>query len=216
MRCPRCNNSGLSIDAQCDCRPVGGRSRTVATKRVPTRGFVILRRIVICVFTVFGTLGIFYFSLIFTADPLKPEQVDQIERAITVIEKSGFTAEAFYLRNFAAFRGSDNWLNASIAKEGAYAATNFPFAIITVYPDFFTYTADDTERAAILLHEVKHIEGADERDAYAFVWKHKKELGWTHENYGNSVPWKEIRNQTREYAPYLFVCEFNELGDCTE
>lgn len=171
---------------------------------------------VICVFTILATLGTFYLSLIVTGDSLAPNEHVHIESAITKLEKSGFTAEAFYLRHFAVFRGTDNWLNASVAKESAYAATNFPFGVITVYPDFFTYTMDDTERAAILLHEVKHVEGEDEKGAYAFVWENKKELGWTKDRYSNSVAWKEIRNQTREYAPNLFVCEFNEMGDCTQ
>lgn len=216
MKCDRCNKSCLRADAQCTCDPAVKRVRTVATRRFTNRGVVIFRRVVICVFTVFGTLGAFYFSLIVTGDPLKPGQQIQIDKAINVIEKSGFTAEAFYLRHFAVFRGSDNWLNASVAKEGAYAATNYPFAVITVYPDFFTYTADETERAAILLHEVKHIEGANEPEAYEFVWKNKKLIGWTEEKYGSSIPWKEIRKQTREYVPSLFVCEFNEMGDCAE
>ncbi len=155
-------------------------------------------------------------SLVFSAEPLNAEQHAKVNAAITVLEKNGFTAETFYLRHFAVFRGSDNWLNGTVAKENAYAATNFPFGIITIYPDFFSYTGDDIERAAILLHEVKHLEGADEKEAYEFVWKRKSEIGWVKEKYRGSVVWKEIRNQTKEYVPNLFVCEFNEYHDCAE
>ena len=80
-----------------------------------------------------------------------------------VLKEKGFTDEAFLLEHVAVFRGNDNWLNASVEKESAYAATNFPFEIVTIYPDFFKYPKDDIERAAILLHESKHLEGKDEK-----------------------------------------------------
>jgi hypothetical protein len=87
---------------------------------------------------------------------------------------------------------------------------------MTIYPDFFTYPVDETERAAILLHEAQHLKGADEKEAYEFVWKNRKRLGWTKEIYGNSVIWLNVRKQTREVAPELFVCPANEYADCTE
>lgn len=176
----------------------------------------VAKRIVFCAGVVlFVVLG-FYFSLIISADALQAEEHAKIDRAIEILEKSGFTAEAFYLRNFAAFRGSDNWLNSFVAKENAYAATNFPFAIITVYPDFFTYTADDTERAAILLHEAVHLQGGDESEAYSLVWTRKRELGWSEDKYADSIAWQEIRKQTAEYVPNIFVCEFKKFNDCSE
>lgn len=191
----------------------GNRIVNSSTNRLkPT----IVRRIVICLGSVIAIVLAFYYSLIATAQPLAQDEQAQVEAAINIIETRGFTAEAFYLRKFAVFRGGDNWLNSTVAKENAYAATNFPFAVITLYPDFFTYTYDDTERAAILLHEVKHLEGLDEKGAYSFVWKRKKEIGWTRDKYRGSIAWKEIRKQTREHAPNLFVCEFNEFNDCTE
>lgn len=114
------------------------------------------------------------------------------------------------------YRADDNWLNASVDKENAYAATNFPFEVMTIYPDFFNYPVDDTERAAILLHEAQHLKGADEKEAYEFVWKNRKKLGWTKEKYGSSIIYQNVRRQTREYAPQLFVCNLNEYADCTE
>jgi hypothetical protein len=103
-----------------------------------------------------------------------------------------------------------------VAKESAYAATNFPFEILTLYRDFFTYPADDTERAAILLHEAKHLAGKNEHDAYEYVWKHRKQLGWTSDKYYTSPVWQGIRKQTKDNVPLLFVCDFNEGGDCTQ
>ena len=107
-------------------------------------------------------------------------------------------------------------MNASVAKENAYAATNFPFEIITLYPDFFTYPADDTERAAILLHEARHLRGKDEADAYRFVWEHRKQLGWIEKQYSGSAVWRNVRQQTHETVPDLFVCDKNINGDCDE
>lgn len=136
--------------------------------------------------------------------------------SIDVLEKRGFTNEAFMLRRLAVFRSSDNWLNASVEKENAFAATNFPFEIVTIYPDFFTRTANDIERAAILLHEAKHLQGADEKEAYEFVWRNRKKIGWTNEKYGSSTFWGEIRKQTKDFVPALFVCDVNAFSDCTE
>jgi hypothetical protein len=87
---------------------------------------------------------------------------------------------------------------------------------MTLYPDFFTVPLDDTERAAILLHEAKHLQGKDEKAAYEFVWKNRKQLGWTSDKYKNSEIWQNVRNQTRQYSPYLFVCGDKEAGDCSE
>jgi hypothetical protein len=175
----------------------------------------ILRRLVIfalvCILTVVG----FYGSLLLSASPLSIKERERVDAAIEIIEKRGFINEAYLLRDLAAFRNNDNWLNASVAKENAFAAANYPFAIITLYPDFFAYPKDDVERAAILLHEARHLKGYDEEEAYEFVWRNRKYLGWTKENYGNSVVWQNIQGQTKEFAPNLFVCDFNPNRDCT-
>jgi hypothetical protein len=176
----------------------------------------ILKRGAVLLFVVLFTLGGFYVSLIGSAKRLEYDQKKSIERSILILEDKGFGKEVFLLRYLTAYRGTDNWLNASTREENAYAATNFPFEVMTIYPDFFTYPADETERAAILLHEAQHLKGADEREAYEFVWKNRKQLGWTRENYGNSVVWRNVRKQTKEVAPNLFVCEANEYNDCTE
>jgi hypothetical protein len=151
-----------------------------------------------------------------SAKSLDREQKSKVKSAIAVLRDRGFPTEVMLLENFTVYRSNDNWLNASVAKENAYAATNFPFEIMTVYSDFFAYPLDDTERAAILLHEAQHLKGKDERAAYEFVWRNRAKLGWTKEKYSHSPVWQNVRNQTRDNAPNLFICEGEEFGDCTE
>jgi hypothetical protein len=158
----------------------------------------------------------FYLTLIVSAKRLEYDERKAVERATAILEEKGFSKDVFLLRYLTAYRGTDNWLNASTREENAYAATNFPFEIMTVYPDFYTYPKDDVERAAILLHEAQHLKGADEKEAYEFVWKNRKQLGWTKETYGGSIVWRNVRKQTREIVPLLFVCNENEFADCTE
>ncbi|HEY8563805.1 MAG TPA: hypothetical protein VIL74_25725 [Pyrinomonadaceae bacterium] len=158
----------------------------------------------------------FYITMLVSAKRLEYEEAKAVERAVQILEDKGFETEVFLLRYLTAYRATDNWLNASTREENAYAATNFPFEIMTVYPDFFIYPKDDTERAAILLHEARHLKGDGEAEAYEFVWKNRKQLGWTKETHGGSIVWRNVRRQTREIAPHLFTCEDREFDDCTE
>ena len=178
--------------------------------------YKLIRRAVICVGVIVLTITGFYLSMIFSSDSLKSDEKKQIENAIQILEAKGFSKDVFLLDYLTTFRGNDNWLNASTRLENAYAATNFPFEIMTVYPDFFAYTTDDTERAAVLLHEAQHLKGADEKEAYEYVWRNRKKLGWTKETHGDSTVWLNVRKQTKEYVPNLFVCNWMETGDCTE
>lgn len=183
------------------------------------RGFLkstFIRRAAVCVLVIGGTVIGFYVSLVLSASPLDRDQWKNVHAAIEHLERTGFTRETFLLRQVSVFRSNDNWLNASVEKENAYAATNFPFEIITVYPDFFIYPGDDVERAAILLHEAQHLQGKDEKEACDFVWKNRKRIGWTADKYSRSVVWRETRKLTKEYVPALFVCDVNDYGDCTE
>lgn len=109
----------------------------------------------------------FYISLIATSRPLTNEERDSVERAIAILEQKGLKDDARMLR-YAVYRGPDNWLNSF--SEGAFAKTNFPFQIITIYPDFITVPIDDNERAAVLLHEARHLRGSTEAEAYKYVW----------------------------------------------
>ena len=176
----------------------------------------LLARAIVC-FAVCVVIQLgFYLSLIASAASLSADDEIEVAAAISELEAKGFDNEVFMLKHLAIFRATDNWLNASVAKENAYAATNFPFEIITLYPDFFTYPMDDTERAAILLHEARHLFGDDEAEAYRFVWSHRRQLGWTQEKYFNSPVWTNVRKQTREAVPELFICDADPRGDCDE
>ena len=165
-----------------------------------------------CIIAIAG----FYLSLIASAKSTTYEESQTVKEAVAVLASRGFADEAWYFRYVTSFRTTDNWLNASVQKENAYAATNFPFEIMTLYPDFFAAPVDSTERAAILLHEAKHLQGKDEKAAYEFVWKNRKQLGWTSDKYRKSEIWNTVRQRTREYSPSLFLCNFNDFGDCTE
>lgn len=217
--CPNCklvNFATAENCLRCRCSLVEVASRE-PTKEKSGR-FVskfLVRAGGLLVVTLIALLG-FYMTLIVSAKQLEYEETKSVERSIRVLEERGFAKEVFLLRYLTAYRGTDNWLNISTREENAYAATNFPFEIMTLYPDFFTFSKDDTERAAILLHEAQHLKGADEKEAYEFVWKNRRQLGWTKEKYGTSIIWRNVRKQTREIAPGLFVCEVNEYADCTE
>jgi hypothetical protein len=217
-KCPRCslnNRSGSRSCARCLLE-----LQEVTTEPEPVRRAGLARRLVrrsvvltlICVVTI----SAFYLSLILSARPLSAEERSHVETSIDILERAGFRTEAYYLRYYTFFRGNDNWLNTLVPKENAYAATNYPFEIMTLYPDFFVYTADDVERAAVLLHEARHLQGFNEEDAYEFVWKNKKRIGWTKANYGHSAVWQNVRKQTMDLKPGLFICGFNDYGDCHE
>lgn len=200
--CIRCGSALMRIDED---GAIGGQA-----------GPRLFRRVVIFMLVCASAIAGFYFSLIFSARPLDYEQKQTVNEAINVLENKGFSREVFLLRRLAVYRSEDNWLNASVEKENAFAAANFPFEIVTIYPDFFRFPKDEVERAAILLHEAKHLEGADEKEAYEFVWRNREKLGWTLENYAGSNVWHEVRKQTRDYVPNLFVCDGNTFSDCTE
>jgi len=51
------------------------------------------------------------------------------------------------LRYYANYRATDNWWNRYQGHQQAYAATNSPLGVVTLYGPFFTVAADDTERA---------------------------------------------------------------------
>ncbi len=215
-KCPNCKLVNYPNAEKCARCGSAFNDRNAETSLAGPQTSKILRRVFICIAVSIITVAGFYVSLVFSAASLSYEERKTVERSIAILEEKGFSNEAMILKRLAVYRANDNWLNASVAKENAFAATNFPFEIVTLYPDFFTYPADDVERAAILLHEARHLLGEDEREAYEYVWRNRKKLGWVGERYGNSVAWSEIRKQTREYTPNLFVCDTNPYGDCTE
>ncbi len=217
-KCPNCsllNFLAAEICVRCGLDLVNIEVTNLPKPQVNTGVPTVLRRAVICFLTAVFVLFGFYLSLIGSANRLAYEEKKTVERAIKIIEEKGFSKEAFFLNYLTAFRRDDNWLNASVEKDTAYAATNFPFEIITIYPEFFTFTADDTERASILLHEAQHLFGADENEAYSFVWKNRNKLGYSNEKYRMSEIYNKVGEQTKEYAPEIFVCPDKEYRDCT-
>lgn len=159
-------------------------------------------------------LVVFYVSLLETSTAINYEQKQVVLRAVDLIERKGFTRDAFLLRRLANFRTSDNWWNNYVGHADAYAATNFPFEVVTLYPEFFSKAKDDTERAVILLHEARHLAGAGEEAAFRGVWRDKARLGYTYEKYMDSQVYMNVVEYTMKYAPELFRCGPDGRADC--
>jgi hypothetical protein len=157
-----------------------------------------------------------YASLLFTSEPVTPHERQVLMEAIQVLDGAGFSREASALRRVVSFRRTDNWWNRHVGHPTAYAATNFPFAVITVYPPFFKYPVDDIERATILLHESYHLFGDNEKFALHRVWLAKDRLGWTSLRYGHTRVWKNTREWTLAENPSMFTCGEAGQSDCLE
>jgi hypothetical protein len=151
-------------------------------------------------------------SLLLTSTPIDVEQFAVVTRAVGKLEQAGFSKEVFVLRYLANYRATDNWWNRHVGHSQAYAATNFPLGVVTLYEPFFRIAVDDTERAAILLHEAQHLLGAGETSALETTWRQKARLGWTEERYGETKVWKNTREWTLDDVPSLFHCGAD--GDC--
>lgn len=237
--CPRC---GAAFDAPHDERlPENGFSfhqgvAEHADGDAPPR--ISFRRRALAVFAAVGfILAVAYISLIVTSEPLTVRQKQQVTRAVEILRTQGFTGEAFMLGSVTVFRSTDNWWNSYTGHADAYAATNFPFQVVTLYPEFFTLPVDDTERAAVLLHEARHLYGANEPRAFNETWRARAQLGWTatgsfegatnserartrmglnNATYGETQIYRGVRELTREYAPQIFRCGVSGDRDCTE
>jgi hypothetical protein len=157
-----------------------------------------------------------YLSLLATSDTIDSKQREAVNRAIEVLDGKGFGQEAFMLRHAVSFRATDNWWNRWVGHADAYAATNFPFEVVTLYPDFFNLPVDDVERAAILLHETYHLYGHGEEAAFKGAWRDKRRLGWTRATYGESAVWKNVSESTLSFAPQFFQCGLDRRSDCFE
>jgi len=195
---------------------VQSHESTLTADAKNARGGVSLGLLASCTVAAILALMAFYLSLVATSAPLEIKQRIQVSSAIRLLEQKGFEREAFLLRYTVTFRSRDNWLNALTKQDNAYAATNFPFQIITLYPDFFVKATDDTERAMVLLHEAQHLQGKDEAAAYAYVWQHRAQLGWTQLSHGPTPSYVTIGELTRANAPELFTCTDHLWSDCTE
>jgi hypothetical protein len=153
-------------------------------------------------------------SLLLTSSPIDETQRQIVMQAIARIEQAGFAREVLVLRHVANYRATDNWWNRHLGHSDAYAATNFPLGVMTLYRPFFTIAVDDTERAAVLLHEAQHMWGAGEEQALAAVWRQKERLGWTVEQYSRTRVWRNTREWTVSAVPALFHCGSNHSSDC--
>ncbi|MBA2339267.1 MAG: hypothetical protein H0V88_02645 [Pyrinomonadaceae bacterium] len=218
-KCPRCRLVNFATDDV--CRRCGSllensarsfREVESAAPRKPT----VLKRALITLGVVALLLFAAYASLLTSSSPISYEQQQIVERAINIIEAKGFDRNAFVLRRFVSYRATDNWWNRWVGHADAYAATNFPFQVVTLYPDFFNLPVDDTERAAVLLHESFHLLGHGEEKAFDGVWRAKRELGWTKERYEATRVWRNVHELTMDYAPSLFQCGAEGHSDCTE
>jgi len=155
-------------------------------------------------------------SLLLTSEELPYDQRQTVKSAIAVLEQNGFKRESFALSHLTSYRRTDNWWNRYLGHHAAYAATNFPFEVLTLYPDFFDVATDDTERAAILLHESHHLFGSGEEVALEKTWHEKSRIGWTSDKYGNTRVWNNTRDLTALSVPQLFSCGSDGKSDCVK
>ena len=198
------------------CYTILNAGTTLAWKHAAPVLLAILQQLGTYSASIVLALVAFYLSLVSTSLPPAQYQRPAIDRAIALLEEKGYDDEVFLLRRTVTFRSTDHWLNNFVPKENAYASTNFPFQIVTLYPDFYTKAVDDTERAMVLLHEARHLMGENENQAYAYVWRERKKLGWTLQTHGTTESYVTIEQQTRENAPEIFNCPNKPWEDCTE
>jgi hypothetical protein len=228
-KCPRCGlvnwaegGACKRCDAALDARaqPVRGAqsrgdARVEEGAEESRRGGLWRRALVVLSIVALFFVGA-YASLIFTSEPVTAEQRQRVERAIALLEERGLGERTYALRHLVSYRTTDSWWNRWNGHRDAYAATNFPFEVVTLYPDFFTKPVDDTERAVVLLHEAYHLAGGGEETASAGVWRDKQRLGWTRDVYGRTRVWQNVREFTAQSAPRLFRCGDDGKSDCLE
>jgi len=218
-KCPSCgliNAAADTICRRCGASLSGDEVAHVfvVEETTPRRG--IGRRLIWIAGTTVLLLFIFYMSLLLTSEDLDYEQTQTVDKAIALLEEKGFGSRAFVLRRLVRYRGTDSWWNQSVGHHDAYAATNFPFEVLTLYPEFFQVAVDDEERAAILLHESYHLLGSGEETALEQVWREKQRLGWTADKYGKTKVWINTRELTMAQVPNLFICGTDGKSDCTQ
>lgn len=180
----------------------------------PVKPRSLLKRVVWIVSATLVLLLVGYVSLLITSDALLPNERDKVQSAIAVLDSAGFTRQVFILKHLTSFRRTDNWWNRSMGHREAYAATNFPFEVVTLYPEFFNQPIDDKERAAVLLHEAFHLTGAGEEAALESTWRSKQRFGWTADRYKQTRVWNSTEQLTRPLFPYMFACGADGKSDC--
>lgn len=205
----RCRRCGTDLSVTESSEPVTG---TEPVAEPAKRG--LLKRLIWIFGATLVAMIVWYVSLLISSDGLQPDQHQKVQSAIAILRQQGFSREAFVLSYLTTFRSTDNWLNAYTGHRDAYAATNFPFEVVTLYPDFFELPIDDRERAAVLLHEARHLLGDGEEAALQSTWQRKPQLGWTAEKYGETRVWDATEHLTRAQFPYMFKCGADGQSDC--
>jgi len=208
VSCRRCG-SPLTGDEAAEPPPVTEVAEEISTKK---RG--LLNRLTWIAGATIIVLLVLYGSLLMSSNGLESDQREQVQKAIAVLEQHGFNREVFILKHLTVFRGTDNWWNRYVGHRDAYAATNFPFEVVTLYPEFFTVPVDDIERASVLLHESSHLLGSGEEAALGATWRNKRRLGWTVEKYRQTRLWNATEQLTRAQFPYMFKCGSDAQSDC--
>jgi hypothetical protein len=219
-KCPVCGL--VNVAANEECRRCGAVLPPVGPVRIveaepavqPSRAGGIGRRLLWLAGVTVVLVFLWSRSLLLTSDAIDGRQQQIVLQAVTLLERSGFSREVLVLRHFANYRATDNWWNLYLGHPGAYAATNFPLGVVTLYPAFFTTAVDDTERAAILLHEAQHLWGSGEEAALDRVWRNKQRLGWTADQYGQTRVWRNTREWTVAALPALFQCGADHQSEC--
>lgn len=223
-KCLQCGLVNLAADETCrrcgasltlEQSEATGEESTAAEpdeEKVPKRSVV--RRLSWILGTTLILVFAAYMSLLLTSEELQFDQRQTVKNAIAILRQKGFDRQAFVLDNLVKYRSTDNWWNRYVGHHDAYAATNFPFEVVTLYPEFFTTAVDDTERAAILLHESYHLFGSGEEASLAGVWREKQQLGWTEDKYGYTKVWNNTRELTTAEVPKLFTCGVDGHSDC--
>ena len=205
-----CRRCGGSLDPDTQIEPVS--AETAADPAPKKRG--LLKRVTWVLGATSIILVTWYASLLISSDGLQPAQRERVQAAVAVLEQQGFNREAFILKHLSVFRSTDNWWNRYIGHRDAYAATNFPFEVVTLYPEFFEVPVDDKERAAVLLHEACHLMGDGEDAALQSTWRNKRRIGWTADRYHQTREWDATERLTRGSFPYMFQCGADGQSDC--
>jgi hypothetical protein len=222
-KCSQCGLVNPTTDES--CRRCGaslaeGETTTTVAAAYPDEKPVPKRRTALRLSWILGTTLILlfaaYMSLLLTSQELPYDERQTVRAATAILKQKGFSRQTFVLDNLVQYRSTDNWWNGYVGHHAAYAATNFPFEVVTLYPEFFGTAVDDTERAAILLHESYHLLGSGEAAALEGVWRDKQKLGWTADKYGQTKVWINTRELTAAGVPKLFKCGTDGHSDCIQ
>jgi hypothetical protein len=196
-KCERCGLVNFAVNE--NCRRCGASLDAPATGEPPAeqrREHRIAQWLLWLAGVTVAVIFLWSRSLLLTSQPIDANQRQLVVQAVRVLDRAGFTREVVMLRHFANYRATDNWWNEYLGHREAYAATNFPLGVVTLYPPFFNVATDDTERAAILFHEAQHMWGAGEEAALDTVWREKERLGWTADKYGAT----KVSRNTKEWT----------------